>query len=492
LQQTFQVVTSLVPIRRIAAYGLCTDRDGRFLLVRASPRSGTPGVWSLPGGAVDHGEHPFDTVVRETAAETGLSVAIARLVDVLADLRAVPDRGVTIHTDRLIYAVTLRGGSLRDRIDQPTDLARFVAADELAAPGVASVHRDRARVPVEFGDERPEDPALSSMVRLRKRRRHCRRSTRYRDRTGCPGRNGFAAYAVATDPRGRVLLTRIADGYPGGGQWHLPGGGTDYGEQPGAALIREITEETGQHGRPAGPAGGGQSPRRRLAGARGLPDRLARGARVLPGHGGPADPTAGAGPRRVDLGGAVVPDRTTRRPAGDRGSPGRRSNCPDDEDMKYQRVIEAYGLGQDADGRLLGFETADGQWAVPGDPVRHGEHPEDAVARAAATQLGGAVEVVGARAVVTDIDKTARLTTHYDRIVFDVRPVSVPAAVWLSADELAGGRWRPPRRASWGVAGPKIITCSGWSGRPFRASPGRVGSASPRTGWSPIRPATCC
>jgi 8-oxo-dGTP pyrophosphatase MutT (NUDIX family) len=59
----------------------------------------------------------------------------------------------------------------------------------------------------------------------------------------------FAAYAVATDPGGRLLLTRIADGYPGGGRWHLPGGGTDYGESPGAALIREIAEETGQRGR---------------------------------------------------------------------------------------------------------------------------------------------------------------------------------------------------------------------------------------------------
>jgi 8-oxo-dGTP diphosphatase len=231
------VVTSLVPIRRIAAYGVCTDQDGRFLLVRASPRSGTPGVWSLPGGAVDHGEHPFDTVVRETAAETGLSVAIAKLIDVLADLRALPDRGVTIHTDRLIYAVTLRGGSLRDRIDQPTDLARFVAAEDLAGLVLRPFTATALGVPVGSGDERPEEAAdLPSFHAVP-------------GPDGLPRAQRFAAYAVATDPRGRVLLTRIADGYPGGGQWHLPGGGTDYGEQPGAALIRELTEETGQRGR---------------------------------------------------------------------------------------------------------------------------------------------------------------------------------------------------------------------------------------------------
>ncbi len=59
----------------------------------------------------------------------------------------------------------------------------------------------------------------------------------------------FAAYAVATDARERVLLTRIADGYPGAGLWHLPGGGTDFGETPGPALLRELAEETGQQGR---------------------------------------------------------------------------------------------------------------------------------------------------------------------------------------------------------------------------------------------------
>jgi ADP-ribose pyrophosphatase YjhB (NUDIX family) len=59
----------------------------------------------------------------------------------------------------------------------------------------------------------------------------------------------FAAYGVATDPAGRLLLTLIAEGFPGAGKWHLPGGGTDHGEQPAAALLRELAEETDQAGR---------------------------------------------------------------------------------------------------------------------------------------------------------------------------------------------------------------------------------------------------
>ena len=61
-------------------------------------------------------------------------------------------------------------------------------------------------------------------------------------------RQRFAAYGFATDGAGNVLLTLIADGYPGAGRWHLPGGGTDFGETAEAGLLREIVEETGQHG----------------------------------------------------------------------------------------------------------------------------------------------------------------------------------------------------------------------------------------------------
>jgi ADP-ribose pyrophosphatase YjhB (NUDIX family) len=69
---------------------------------------------------------------------------------------------------------------------------------------------------------------------------------RIRTVEGRPRVQRFAAYGVVTDPDKQVLLTRIADGYPGAGRWHLPGGGSDFGEQPTDALLRELFEETAQ------------------------------------------------------------------------------------------------------------------------------------------------------------------------------------------------------------------------------------------------------
>lgn len=238
-------VEPLAPVRRIAAYAV-VSRPGpggdheEILLVRNSDRSGTPGVWSLPGGGVDHGEHPNDTAIRETAAETGLSIALTGLRDVLADMRALPHRKVTIHTDRLIYSGRVRGGNLRERHDQSTDLVRWTplaeAKDLLLRPFTA-IALGLSPDDVDLRpDEVPEFPSF-----------HITESP-----DGLHRSQRFAAYAVATDATGRVLLTRVSPGYPGEGRWHLPGGGTDFGEQPATALIRELLEETGQAGRLAG------------------------------------------------------------------------------------------------------------------------------------------------------------------------------------------------------------------------------------------------
>lgn len=57
-------------------------------------------------------------------------------------------------------------------------------------------------------------------------------------------RQRLAAYALVQ--RGPdVLLTQLSDNTPAPGAWTLPGGGVDHGEDPRAAVHREVYEETG-------------------------------------------------------------------------------------------------------------------------------------------------------------------------------------------------------------------------------------------------------
>lgn len=228
---------ALEPLRRIAAYAVVFDEHEQVLLVRNSSYSGTPGIWSLPGGAVDHGEHPHDTAVRETAAETGLSITVGGLRDVLSDMRSLPHRRITIHTDRLIYSGSVRGGELRERDGQPTDLVRWVPRAALTELKLRPFTATALGVCPDRADPQPDEVPDFPTFHISP------------GPDGLPRAQRFAAYAVATDMDDRVLLTRVSPGYPGEGRWHLPGGGTDFGEQPSTALIRELLEETGQAGR---------------------------------------------------------------------------------------------------------------------------------------------------------------------------------------------------------------------------------------------------
>ena len=60
-----------------------------------------------------------------------------------------------------------------------------------------------------------------------------------------------AAYGLVVRNQ-QILLCRISEQLAShAGQWTLPGGGLNFGEEPAAAMVREVREETGLIVRPA-------------------------------------------------------------------------------------------------------------------------------------------------------------------------------------------------------------------------------------------------
>lgn len=213
---------------RLASYGVVYDESGRILLTKGGPQAVYPGAWFLPGGGVEHGEHPRDAVVREFAEETGLDVAVGELTDVVSIMLDGP-HGVPVHTNAVLYGVRVVGGSLRPELDGSTEAPTWVRPEEIAG--------------------QPMTPVVSRILDVpggpvTVRTFPAEEATEKRQRRG----QRFGAYGVTTDADDNFLLARISDGYPGAGNWHLPGGGVDFGEQPRDAVTREVYEETGQHG----------------------------------------------------------------------------------------------------------------------------------------------------------------------------------------------------------------------------------------------------
>ena len=206
---------NLPKVQRVAAYGLVL-RDGRILLTRLARRISADERWHLPGGGVDHGEDPRDTLVREIREETGLAAEVGETAHVYSAHRPSmwrQGRRWDYQALRIVYDAWVPVDAPEPRVVEvdgsTVDVAWHPVADVLT--GTLPVTEIVSEA---LADHRP--------FRLQR----------------------LAVYALVRRS-GDVLLTRISALGAHPGAWTLPGGGLDHGESPRDAVAREVREECG-------------------------------------------------------------------------------------------------------------------------------------------------------------------------------------------------------------------------------------------------------
>ena len=105
------------------AAAVLIEKDGRVLLVR---RANEPyrGLWTLPAGFVNGNEDPAEAAARECLEETGLSVQVTRVLDVIAGREH--KRGADFI---IVYQAEVVSGELM--ADDDADAAEWFARSEL-------------------------------------------------------------------------------------------------------------------------------------------------------------------------------------------------------------------------------------------------------------------------------------------------------------------------------------------------------------------------
>jgi 8-oxo-dGTP diphosphatase len=134
-----EAISTAAPVRLVLVVAVAlVDADGRVLIAQRPPGKAMAGLWEFPGGKLEPGERPEDSLIRELAEELDIEVKAACLSPLTFASHAYQD----FHLLMPLYVCRRWTGIVRGREGQtlawvrPRDLRSYPmpVADEPLIP----------------------------------------------------------------------------------------------------------------------------------------------------------------------------------------------------------------------------------------------------------------------------------------------------------------------------------------------------------------------
>lgn len=105
------------PTFTIGVFAVIFDKENRILFCHRTDYD----LWNLPGGTLEHGETPWDCVIREVKEETGLDTKIERL----AGIYSKPDKNEVVFQ----FVCSVVGGNTI--LNDEADIIKYFAFEKI-------------------------------------------------------------------------------------------------------------------------------------------------------------------------------------------------------------------------------------------------------------------------------------------------------------------------------------------------------------------------
>ena len=111
------------------------EKDNKILLVKEGQAGADTGMWNQPGGWIEIGESPIETVIHEVKDETGLEFEPTALLGIYSLQKQKKKSSNFIQFEKFVFKGKVVGGDIDNRDKKEISEVRWFSKEEIEAMG---------------------------------------------------------------------------------------------------------------------------------------------------------------------------------------------------------------------------------------------------------------------------------------------------------------------------------------------------------------------